>query len=639
MAVTHALWTLALSSLPWQPLHSQAEASSDAAAQTDKPDVVLITVDALRADRLGVYGYDGGTSPRLDAFAAQSLVFERAYTTMPSTSFALTSLMVGYSTYALALESNLDAYPTLADRFHRRGYETIALYPPAVHFSAPPAFDGIRARHFGFAHATCDALAEDRDAILRTDAAIDLLEQHRDGPVFMWVHYFAPHEPYVDHAGDGLPAGASRTESERYDGEIRWVDGEIGRLLDFIEAERPNAIVILTADHGEEFGERGGAYHGTSLFDEQIRVPLVIHVPAVPARREPHPVSTADVPSMIDHLLATEPNRQLSTTPLATSKPVFAELGTVKAVVSGQHKAICDLWAERCRLYDLASDPKEEHDLAPSQPRMLQHLRRLIGDHVASAPGTSRARSGLPDFIESGLRRARRGDRSANASLLSIVADKRAGVDVRIEAAKFLSSTSKVTERKRLERLWPNENPTIHRWLAAALARIGDSRARAWLLHMSLPALMNDVEFLARRAVVLAIPNDPFAVSRISEALDTTTSDALRCQLMAALGYAGTREAGQLLTSAYDDVRTRYCVVEALSQLSDPAVAEFALAKLGEEPYSHVRALLVRAVARAKNAALRDAMVRLQSTEREPIVSAAVAAALSELTAETSAEM
>ncbi len=635
MAVTHVLWALALSSLPWQPLHSQAEPPSYTAAQTDKPDVVLITVDALRADRLGVYGYDGDTSPRLDAFATRSLVFERAYTTMPSTSFALTSLMVGQPAHALALESSIDEHPTLADRFQQRGYETIALYPPAVHFSAPPAFDGIRARHFGFTHATCDALAEDRDAIERTDAAIDLLEQHRGSPVFLWVHYFAPHEPYVDHVGDGAP----RTESERYDGEIRWVDREIGRLLDFIEAERPKAIVILTADHGEEFGERGGAYHGTSLFDEQVRVPLVIRVPDLAARREPHPVSTADVPSMIDQLLAAEPTRHLSTTPLATSKPVFAELGTIKAVVSGRHKAICDLWAEQCRLYDLLNDPKEEHDLAPSQPRMLHHLRRLIGDYVESAPGTFRARSGLPDFVETSLRRARRGDRSANPSLLSIVADKRAGVDLRIEAAKLLASTSRQAERTQLERLWPNENPTIHRWLAAALARTGNARARAWLLHMSLPVLTNDVEFLARWAVVLAVPKDPFAVSRISEALDTTASDSLRCQLMSALGYIGTPEAGQLLMSAYDDVRTRYCVAEALSRLSAPAVAEFALAKLGEEPYSHVRALLVRAVGRAKNAALRDAMVRLQATEREPIVSAAVAAALSELAAETSVEM
>ena len=156
-----------------------------------------------------------------------------------------------------------------------------------------------------------------------------------------------------------IPWRQGPSESERYDGEIAWVDRQIGRLVDHVRTTRPDAVIVLTADHGEEFGEHGGAYHGTSLFDEQVRVPLLIAAPDLAAYREQRPVSTVDLGAMVESLFdvrslaARGPEAPSLALPVPEG-PVFAELGALKAVVVGPYKAICDFWAASCRLYDTA---------------------------------------------------------------------------------------------------------------------------------------------------------------------------------------------------------------------------------------------------------------------------------------------
>ena len=187
-------------------------------------DLVLITVDALRADRLGIYGYEKPTSPFIDALARESIVFERAYCASPSTSFSIASLMMGRHAWGMAQETSLVAYEsTLADRFAKAGYQTIALYPPAVYFSAGPEFEPLRRRHFGFAKVVHD-IPEGDDAVARTDGAIRLMREHEGVPIFLWVHYFSPHEPYDVHPSSGFLLGRNPSASDRYDGEIAWVD-------------------------------------------------------------------------------------------------------------------------------------------------------------------------------------------------------------------------------------------------------------------------------------------------------------------------------------------------------------------------------------------------------------------------------
>jgi hypothetical protein len=600
------------------------DSSQPSALAADKPSIVLITIDALRADRLGAYGYERPTSPNLDALARQSVLFERAYAPTPSTSFSIASLLIGNPAYAITRETDLDGFETMADWLAKAGYETAALYPPAVYFSATSAFDGVRARHFGFGRIVHDALAEDRDAVERTDESIRILRELWDKPVFLWAHYFAPHEPYTRHPDVAVYGDSTSSESQRYDGEVKWVDREIGRLIDYLHAERPSTVIVVTSDHGEEFGEHGGAYHGTSLFEEQIRVPLLVQAPWLAPRRDKEPISTVGVRRIVEGVLAKPPHPHSIADGRA---PVFAELGSLKAVVVGQHKAVCDLWNGRCRLFDLAKDPHEQRNLAARQPRRLGQLRNLINAWVAANPAVAPS-SLARNPIQDALRRARRSDRRSAPTLLSIVRNRRVDVDTKTEAARLLSDIVVREHRRSLRTLWKADESPLNRWLAIGLARVGDRQAKKWLRRIVPGGRPDDAEFGAQRAVVLAQSSDPLATPRLAEALLRAEGDGVRCQIFGSLGQVGGKTARDVLVSSYADLRTRYCVASALVRLRDPATAAFLSDKIRTEPYANVRAVLVHALGRAGGSDYRSHLEEIQVRDGEPIVSAAAALAL-----------
>ncbi len=587
------------------------------------PSIVLITVDALRADRLGLYGCNKETSPNLDTLARDGVVYERAYAPSSSTSFSLASLMIGRHAYAITREANLDGFETLADWLGSLGYETAALYPPAVYYSATNAFAGVRERHFGFGQVVHDALAEDRDAIERTDVAIRILHEHRDRPVFLWAHYFGPHEPYTLHPRMSSLGDAFLSDRERYEDEIRWVDHEIGRLLHYLRVERPNTIVVVTADHGEAFGEHGGRYHGTSLFDEQIRVPLVIQAPGLLPRREATPISTVEVRRILEGILV-GPSDSLPNGPEAS--PVFAELGAQKAVIVGRHKALCDLWKGRCRLFNLADDPSERNDLAAREPRRTRLLRKLIDGWVAADPASDSSASAgsVPDR----LRPARRSDRSSARALLSIVQESTASAEDKCEAARLLSNVISRDQRRRVRKLWSPEDSRLNRWLAVGLARVGDRLAKRWLHTLDLGGGTADAEFLAQRAMVLASSPRGIAVARMSHALSHTVDDGTRCQMFVTLGKIGGPAARDVLMSSYGDIRTRNCVAVALSRFRDAITAAFLSETITTESYANIRAVLVRGLGKAGGPRYRAHLEEIRANDSEPIVSAAAEAAL-----------
>jgi arylsulfatase A-like enzyme len=570
-------------------------------------DLVLITVDALRADRLGTYGYARPTSPHMDALARESTVFQRAYCSGPTTSFSIASIMLGRHAWGTAQESHLARYPTLADRFSQAGYQTIALYPPAVYFSSGPEFEPLRERHFGFAKVVHDT-PEGDDAIARTEAAIRLLQEHAGDPVFLWVHYFGPHEPYEVHPSSDFPVGPNPSAAQRYDGEVAWVDRQIGRLVDHVRATRPGAIIVLTADHGEEFGEHGGAYHGTSLFDEQLRVPLLIAAPGLPARREHRPVSTVDVGAMVESLFdahSLAAGSTLSPTPSLPipESPVFAELGALKAVVVGPYKAICDFWAASCRLYNTDRDPGERLNLAARKPRTLATMRRLIHAWAAQDPASDTPAPWLLSRRESEL-------------------------DTRLEAARFLSRVAQPRQRAALRRAWSLADPPVESWLAVVLAGLGDKQARRRVADLDLAIAPAHPEFIVQRAMALAGTGHPQTVAAIAEALARTTDADFRCRLFGAVAQLPGDEPRRLLLPAYDDVRTRRCVSAALERRGDPQTADFVAAKLETEPYATVRAILIRTLARVGGARYRDRIKRIWASDPEPLVSAAARSAL-----------
>nr|MBP6831465.1 sulfatase [Deltaproteobacteria bacterium] len=261
-------------------------------------DVVLITVDALRADQLRALG-GRGRMPRLDSLAARALLFRRAYAATPHTSYSLVSLMTGtHARAAMALGARFGRSATLAGRLREAGFATAGWYPPAVFSVDGDRFAALASRHWDLNHASENW----DDADTRVRSALQWVRTlRRDQRAFAWVHLFEPHEPYVQHPEH--PYG--RAARERYDAECSAVDHALATLM--AGWSRP-ATWIITADHGEEFGEHGGTFHGTSLYDEQARVPLVIVADGVAPRVVSSPVSLVDLlPTVLSGVGATLP--------------------------------------------------------------------------------------------------------------------------------------------------------------------------------------------------------------------------------------------------------------------------------------------------------------------------------------------
>jgi hypothetical protein len=606
-------------------------------------DVVLVTVDALRADHLGLHGYVRATSPSLDRLAARAIVFEKAYAPTPHTSFSLTSLLTGRHVFRLARAGQAGRLTTAADGFRAAGYRTIGIFPPAVFFVEGERFAALQNRRLGFEEVHFQSIAESRDAVVRTDEAIRLLEKDRTRPVFMWVHHFGPHEPYVAHPETGRPSFGSR-DVDRYDDEIRWVDEHLGRLLAYLDRNRPGAIVVVTADHGEEFGEHRGAYHGTSLFDEQIRVPLLLAIPGAGHVRVNTPVSTTDVlPTLLEltgipwsapadggSLLG------LALSGEANSRPVFAEIDGLKMAVVDRHKLLCDLARDLCQLFDLAADPLERRNLAPRLPdvrkalmtRMLTWVHREIPElMVASTP-----QSQLGAVVE----RAIRGDGDAMANLprmlLSSGGNDQLSLEARRRAAQLLAVQPRPPKAGALGMVADRDPDLLVRaWATVATVRAGSATRLSRLAALELP---HDQSLLrAYRALALTERRHPSGPAEADSALKSLDDAHARCRLISALARSGGPLALPALRDAYPDVRLRLCVARALADMPSAGVTRFVLDRLADEPYSTVRAALVRVLGKSRELAAAAALRALAIKESEPLVLASVAHALAELRA------
>lgn len=207
-------------------------------------DVLLISVDALRADAVTPV-----RTPNLAQLAERGVTFERAYTPTPHTSYALSSMLTGkFVRPVMALPGEAREHPSLAGMLREYGYRTAAFYPPAIFFVDAARFGTLASDGFDFEYRkTMFAPAAARVAQLRR--YLEELEGGSERRVFAWVHLFEPHEPYDP------PEEFRRGESarQRYDGEVAAADAAIGELVRVFRQDRPNGVVVITADHGEEF--------------------------------------------------------------------------------------------------------------------------------------------------------------------------------------------------------------------------------------------------------------------------------------------------------------------------------------------------------------------------------------------------
>ncbi|NNE07460.1 MAG: sulfatase [Gemmatimonadetes bacterium] len=277
------------------------------------PDIVLIVVDTLRADHLGCYGYERDTSPAIDRLAAESILFERAYSTAPWTLPAFASILTGL--YPHEHGASLDYFavresaPLLAEKLNEAGYETAA-FVSHIYTSSRYGFDrgSDTFEEFGLAENYAFDQAKEPNAQRVITAAVDWLDNRDRGrPYFLTVHLFDPHwdyaapppfagtlagssdsfavdgsfasiRPFMDRA-DELPARDASHLKDLYDEEIRYTDAWIDTLLTHLRREEREPVIALTADHGEEFQEHGGLGHAYTFYDEVLRVPLILRLP------------------------------------------------------------------------------------------------------------------------------------------------------------------------------------------------------------------------------------------------------------------------------------------------------------------------------------------------------------------------
>jgi arylsulfatase A-like enzyme len=351
--------------------------------------VLFISVDTLRADHLGTYGYPRPTSPNIDRFASEAVVFLRAFSQASKTWDSVPSFLTGlypsnlprdyrhrrvqkkpYFAYYLKDDVGL-----IAEAFAARGYSTSAIVSVAL----------LRTQGMdrGF-----QLFKRSRSP---TRAAQKQLKKLRP-PFMLWLHYNSPHAPYKKRRGHDF----GDEPIDRYDSEIAYEDDQIHSVLATLAARglADSTIVVLTSDHGEEFGEHGGFSHTRKHYRELLHVPLIVKVPGVAPARVEDVVELVDIVPTLHELCALPPPRTRldGQSLLATLEgPRPAGLGGAyaedvhhtlhvsrRALFDGRFRLIDDRGQDREELYDVDEDPLERRDIAAERPEIVQRLRERI---------------------------------------------------------------------------------------------------------------------------------------------------------------------------------------------------------------------------------------------------------------------
>jgi arylsulfatase A-like enzyme/Flp pilus assembly protein TadD len=353
--------------------------------------VVLVTIDTLRADHVGAYGYAPARTPAIDGLARQGVRFDHAYAAAPITLPSHASILTGRYPPGHGSRHNLIAIdpgvPTLATILHDQGFATaafVAAFPLDHRFGLARGFDVYSDRMPRDATGRPLNRRPGRSVI---DEALAWLAGHRGTRFFLWVHLFEPHAPYGDPRKT-----RGRSTVERYDDEIATADEEVGRLLQAVRAGAPDSAIVLAADHGEGLGEHGEPTHSLFVYDTTLRVPLVVAGPSVPpAGIVSDPVCLIDVaPTVLKMLGVPRADTDgIDLSPAFTGgrlsvREIYAESfapffdfgwSPLRSLRSSGWKYIA---APRPELYRVDEDPAEARDRAASEPLSAAALR----DHV-----------------------------------------------------------------------------------------------------------------------------------------------------------------------------------------------------------------------------------------------------------------
>jgi hypothetical protein len=464
---------------PPPPLDAPAEGIAPKASEIPRVldwnghDVLLVSVDALRADHVSAYGYGRPTTPHLDALAREGALFEHAYCPTPHTSYSVTSMMTGKAMRPLMALGLGAGSETWAAQLRRYGFKTAAFYPPAVFYIDPERFGAFEASHLDFEYAKVQfSSAEER--VLEVARYLDGSSL---SPLFLWVHLFEPHEPYVMHPSHAFGDGAPKP-IDAYDSEIAYADEALGKLVALVREKRPGIAIVVTADHGEEFGEHGGRYHGTSCYEEQVRVPLVVVGPGVSPGRVATVAQTIDLlPTVLSAFGMPRPARVRGRDlgPLLAQRDAgedpglaYVETDEYSLVARGADRLVCARHIGACALYDVTADPAERVDRSREHSQVAHELRGLLAGIERDQGRYEGAIDPWPDPIRRGLMR----DLDAAEDASALLDD--ASVSIRRKAAEVMFLLhAPVVEAETQRALSRDEDVEVQKWCALALVRIG----------------------------------------------------------------------------------------------------------------------------------------------------------------------
>jgi arylsulfatase A-like enzyme len=559
--------------------------------------ILLVTIDALRADHVGAYGYGRATTPFIDQLAREGARFEAAYCPTPHTSYSVTSLLTGKYIRPLLLQGAGADSETWADHLRRYGYRTAAFFPPAVFFIDKSRFASFDERNLGFEYVKREFI-EGEGRVAQVESYLKGLDAHT--PTFVWLHLFGPHEPYERQKGFDF----GDRDIDRYDSEIARADATVREVTQLFRKARPNNLVIVTADHGEEFGDHGGRYHGSTVYEEQVHVPLVVVAPgAIEPRVVTPPVQTIDLlPTVLAGLsIPLRPTiRGRDLGPLLVGTPAASTDGFAYAETEGQSllarnkwRLLCDRKLGACRLFDLEHDPGQRRDASQQDPDRFAKLRSELRSFNASHGRYERA--GMRAEGRSWpapLLRAMAGDTDAISEVGELLDD--ADVTVRRKAAEVLFRAHRAETAPALQlAVQRDEDPEVRSYAALALERLGQGAAlTSELLHS------DQVHWRRLAALALAEQGNARGVDELlawwqhPEDRDYQTS----LEILDALARIKAKEATGALVRSLPDVRLRPYIATALARM-DAQDARGALANaLNKEPYQGTRATLGKAL-------------------------------------------
>jgi arylsulfatase A-like enzyme len=362
------------------------------------PDVILVTIDTLRADALGFAGNARVKTPYLDSLAARGIVFTNAHAHNVVTLPSHANILTGLYPYQHGLRDNAGftlepTHPTLGTMMKRAGYATAAFvsaFPLDSRFGLNAGFDVYDDR-YREASNPLDFVVQERPAEDTLQSARAWIDS-AGGKKFVWIHLYDPHAPY-----DPPSPFREQYRDAPYLGEIAYVDDQLARFLPAVLEKHPNTVVVITGDHGEALGDHGEQTHGLFAYEATLKVPLLVIDPEQKPRREPAYARHIDIVPTVLHRVGVAtglPGHDL----LAAATPSDSYFEALSASLNRGWAPLVGMIHDGRKyidlplpeLYDLGRDPREAQNLAESDRRDLFAIRKLLADAAPNAGSAQR---------------------------------------------------------------------------------------------------------------------------------------------------------------------------------------------------------------------------------------------------------